>query len=496
MKTNKLKHLVSGAAGDSVLFMAVRVVTILVTFVVTRMLSDWFSVSEYGTYSQIMLIVSTVSNVTILGMMDGINFFYGREKDFVKREKYIATIFAIHAIVSALTSTLILLLTVPISQYFKNADLKGLIVFAALLPILQNTISMLQILFISVGKAKTIAFRNLLVSFAKLLFVLTSCYLFNNIIIVLIAHLFIDTIQTIYFFIVLKKNDVNINIFKSDFSLAREIITYCVPMAMYTILNSINRDCDKYIISAFTSTEELAIYSNASKLLPFDIVMTSLCTILLPYITKYISNREYKQTVDLYKVFLELSYTSTGILAAGALCVAPELMRFLYTEKYLAGINVFCIYLIVDTIRFLNITLIMSASGRTKTIMYVSLGTFVTNIVLNILFFRWLGFEGPAIATLFITFVNGIIILGLSAKALETTIWKMFDWKYFVCFWSEVFAVTLIVSLFKKILVMLGFNYIINLIVCYFVFALIMLVINYKRVSKDIGFISVQKHPN
>lgn len=137
-------------------------------------------------------------------------------------------------------------------------------------------------------------------------------------------------------------------------------------MAVYTALNTINRDCDKYIIAAMTNTETLAVYTNASKKLPFDLITSSFITVLLPKITRLISNKEEQETVKVYRAFLEFSYSSTIILACGAIAAAPQLMNLLYTEKYLSGISIFVVYILVDIMQFTNITLILSASGKTK----------------------------------------------------------------------------------------------------------------------------------
>ena len=60
----------------------IKLVTIALSFVVTRLLSQFLSKHDYGTYSQILLIVSTVTSVTILGMADGVNYFYcSRQED-------------------------------------------------------------------------------------------------------------------------------------------------------------------------------------------------------------------------------------------------------------------------------------------------------------------------------------------------------------------------------------------------------------------------------
>ena len=456
----------------------------------TRLLSKHFSVFDYGTYSQILLLTTTISSLTILGMMDGINFFFCKEKNEIKRNTYVSTIFALQCIISAIVSIGILVCTVPISKYFDNSSLKSLMIYAALLPILQNMISLLQIMFLAIGKAKQIAIRNLIVSLLKFSTIFIACYVFDNIAVMLFAQVITDFLQVVYFITVLRKNNCYINVFKYDLKIVKEILKYCIPMAMFTVIKSLNRDCNKYIISAFTDTETLAIYTNASKLLPFDIIMTSFCTVLLPYITRYISQKNYNLTQKLYRAFLEVSYISTTILAAGAICVAPELMKFLYTEKYLSGIYIFIIYILVDIFSVLNITLILSAAGKTKKIMFVSLGVFGLNIALNFAFFFMFGIIGPALATLIVTIVQGVIILSLASKIIGVTKFKMFDFKYLIVFLIELGAFGILMYALRNILVKYNVPYMVVLISVYGLFCLILGLLNYKRIFKNLHTIN------
>lgn len=465
-------------------------VTLVFSLIMTRILSGYFSVHDYGTYAQIILITGTVSSLTILGMMDGINYFFCKEQETDKREKYVSTIFFLQFLVSCFASLIVLIGATPISLYFENKEVKKLIVFAALLPGLQNMISLLQIMFIAIGKARHIAIRNLIVSVLKLIAVLLACYLFDNIVIVLIFQGLTEIGQIIYFIFSLRKNNCNFNLFHFDKTLFKEIFKYCIPMAMFTIVKSLNRDCDKYVIAAFTNTETLAIYTNASKQLPFDIIMTSFCTILLPYITRYISQKEYRVTQELYKAFLELSCISTTILAVGAICVSPELMRFLYTDKYLSGLSIFIVYICIDILSVFNITLLLSAAGKTKTIMWISFGAFSANLGLNIVLYHFMGLIGPAIATLAVTILQGLIILSFSVREIRTNILSVFNAKFCIVFLAELFIVGTIIYSIKQLLLMLVPSSFLIMCVCYTLYIVPLFLCNVNRLKKNLKIIN------
>ena len=438
----KVKRLQWGTSGDAIFLIFIKLVTIALGFTVTRLLSEYLSVYDYGTYSQILLVVSTVTSLTILGMMDGVNYFYGTQPDSREREEYISTVFALQVGVTAGAGCLVMLLSAPLCRYFDNPDLKKLMIFAASLPMLQNLLNMFQVLLVSVGKARLLALRNLVVSLARLGAVLLVILVIQDVRVILLTTFLLDAGQILLFWRILRRSGCSLRLKSVNRHLVGEILRYCVPMGVFTAISALNRDCDKYLIALMTDTRTLAVYTNASKILPFDIVMTSFCTVLIPHITRRVAQRDMTGAAALYRLFLEIALLSTGTLCCGALAASPQLMELLYTAKYAEGLPVFCIYILVDLLRFTNITLVLSAAGKASRLMCYGLVTLAMNAVLNYVFFRWMGMCGPAAATLLVTLIMGLLIMGTGAKVLDTSLGKLFDWKVLAVFSLESLVLT------------------------------------------------------
>lgn len=437
MTMNK-KKLLNGTSADAIFLMIVKVISTAVSLVITRLLSQYLSVQDYGTYSQILLIISTVSSLTILGLMDGANFFYCSIKDEERRTAFVSTMFALECTVGSIAGGIVWAFKNAIASGFENSDIKGLILFAVILPLLQNLLWMLQILMISVGKAKWIAIRNLILAFARLTAVIIVVTIVKNVAVVLMTTLFIDIAQLIVFTITLNHNQCPIKIKSVDFRLTSEILKYCLPMAVFVALNSLNRDIDKYVIALLTDTETLALYANASKALPLDIITTSFCTVLQPKLTRMINLGERKKAAETYKTFLELAFVSTTMFCSGIIAAAPQVIRLLYSEKYLDGLGIFCVYILVDMLRFTNVSMILSAAGKTKKLMLMSIGALGANCILNLVLYQIVGIIGPAIATVTVTVTFGIVMLYFNAKELETSIAKFFDIPFMTKFIIEI----------------------------------------------------------
>ena len=74
--------------------------------------------------------------------------------------------------------------------------------------------------------------------------------------------------------------------------------------------------------------------------------------------------------------------------------------------------------------------------------MCYSLGALGMNLVLNVVFYHWMGICGPALATLATTFVMGLLILRSGAAVLEISLRKLFDGKKLLVFLLESLALT------------------------------------------------------
>ena len=260
----KLRRIDGNAAGDAALLALVRLMTMCLSLITTRILSTYLTTFAYGTYSQVLLIVSTTASLTTFGLIDAINFYYCGTTDPEKCESYVATILTLQCCIGAFAGLLIVLLAGPICKYFGNPELRQYLVFAAILPLLQNGISLLQVLFVSVGKARQLAVRNLVISLAQLACAVMAGMYLKRIQLILAVSVALNGGQILFFLWSLKSSGCRIRPASCDFRLTKAILKYSIPMAVFTLVNAVNRDMDKYLISAVSDTETLAIYSNAA----------------------------------------------------------------------------------------------------------------------------------------------------------------------------------------------------------------------------------------
>lgn len=482
--SNALKKGLNGVASDSIILIIVRIVTMVLGMVVAKIMAVNFSPTQNGTYNQANLIQNTVTSLTILGLVDAVNFYYNRGYSLEKTKNYVATIFNIQYLIGIISAVLIIAVQTPLVVFYghNNEELRGVLYFSAFLPLLANLTSMITTLFIAIGKAKGIAIRNFFVSLFQLLAVWLACRIFKDVKIVFIAYVISYVVQLVYFYWIFKKNAFLIKVTDGRMKYVKSILKFSIPIGIAVLVNALSRDMDKYVVNFYAQNEEvIGMYGFASKVLPFDVIAASFMTVMVPILTRSIAKEDYGNATNYFKMYLRVGIIFTWLIIAGFFVCSREFYLTLYDEKYIDGLNIFIIYLVVDVFRFANATIVLSASGKTAKLMIYSIGSLAINFALNIIFYKLFGLIGPALATLVITLVLYIVLLFEASRLLKTSVIRMFEWKEII-----IILLTLCVACGIELGVKLLFRNVITnpfllLLCCYGIYAVIIFLLNYKR---------------
>lgn len=390
-----------GNSGNSVLLTIVKAFTTISGILSTMIMSHALSLELYGTFSQTNLIVTTATNLTALGLVDAVNYFYNRSNDEKFQRAYINTIIGLQMIIGIIAGILIIALSNGLIGYFNNPMLSSFFWLIAFRPLFANLNVSLQYLQVSIGRVKSVMMRNAGFASLRLIVYIIAAWVLKDITIILIAFLTFEVIITMFFGWTFAKEKFTIMPYRINWNKTKEILWYSIPMGIYVLTNSLCRDIDKMLIGGWYNTDQYAIYANCATLLPFDIVSTSFLTVLVPILTRYFGERDYAHGRILFKNYLKIGYYTAFTFTAACMILSKEMVLFLYGEKYLSGQPIFILYTIVDMVKFANMSIVLSASGQTKTLMACSLVALIANAGCNVLFYHIFGFIGPAIATVF-----------------------------------------------------------------------------------------------
>lgn len=483
------KKTFQGLSWDSIFLMFVKVITIIISIIITKILSTTLSLTEYGTYSEANIIVTIGTSIIVLGLGDGLNYFFNSNASDKKEVKqaYVNTIFVIEIVLGIIFSLLIIIFRDFISNIFSNALLSTVLIIISFKPVLDNLIYLFQILYVSIGKAKVIAFRNFIISIIKLVIIIVVIYLTRDIAWIFACLILLDIFQLLVFNIHFGKVSFFVNPFKYSLKLIKPILKYSIPMGIYAIVNVLTRETDKLVISILSDTETLAIYSNCSKILPFDIVGISFATVLMPHIMNCVSRKDKEKSEYIFSNYLKIGYYSTWILASAVLITYEQMILFLYSEEFIVGKYVFIIYIIDSMIKFASVHLILAANKNTKELLIYACLTLLVNLLLNIALYYPFGMLGPAIATLVSSIFYMILMFRKSTQIIGIKMNKAFDFKEL-----SIFIITLVITgvglfFFNKMLISYEINEILSMIITIGLLIVINLLINFKRILKTLN---------
>ncbi|MBQ2848485.1 MAG: polysaccharide biosynthesis protein [Clostridia bacterium] len=413
---------------NAVKLTAAKVITLAIGMISSMLLSRFRTLTEYGTYSQLLMVINLASSLFMLGLPNCINYFLGKAKSDEERSQFLSVYYTLSTILSVIVGLILVLATPLLEMYFKNSLIKNFWYFLSVYPWTRVVMSSTENLLIAYNKNNMLMLYKFLNSAALLGAILIVQLLngtFNQYMVLFLA---VEAVFSVWTYVFAKKNALS---FKPSLNieLVKTIFVFSVPIGLASMIGTINIELDKLVITSFFSTEDLALFANASRELPVTIISTSLTAVLMPQVVKLLHNDQKKEAVELWNSATTISFAIICFVSMACLVFAPEVITVLYSEKYIPGVDVFRVYSLVLLCRCTYFGMLLNATGKTRFILYSSIGTLVLNMILNYTCYRLFGFVGPAIATLAATATMQLIQLVYTSKVVSVPFSKIFPWK-------------------------------------------------------------------
>lgn len=421
-----------------------RVITLMITLVSSMLLSRFRTLTEYGTYSQLIVIVTLMVSVFSLGLPNSTNYFLARADTREEKREFLSVFYTLCTLLCMLMATVAPFVAPLFSRYFDNPHILDYIYFLAIYPWTQLTVSNISnvlVVYNKTVKLLTVNIINAAVSVVAIIIVQLLSLDFSAYMKLFLSGEIAISIW-IYAIVYRLEGSIKPTIKKRWL---REILVYSIPIGFASLISTINIEIDKLMIGNFFDTETMAIYTNSAKELPFYVFATALTAVILPQITIELKRKEIKRVISLWSKAVELSYLVIAFCVMACIVFAPQIITILYSEKYLAGVSVFRIYSLSLILKTTYFGMILNASGKTKFVLYSSIISLILNCVLNYSLFLFFGIIGPAIATVVSISVIAVFQLQYSAKILNVGFCEIFPW-------SKLAKITLLNCIFGVVL--------------------------------------------
>ena len=423
-------------AADAVKLTTSKVITMLISMISAMLLSRFRTLEEYGTYSQLLLVINLVTTILMLGLPNSINFFLARAENDKERRVFLSVYYTISTVLGLFTGLVLVLSTPLIVDYFRNPFIKDFMYFFAVYPWSMIILSSIENVLIVYHRTNFLMVFRIMNSVALLFIIFIVELLGWGFPAYMGMFVFVEGVFALSVYSIVGKISEGLTI-SVDKRLIKGVLEFSIPVGLASVIGVLNIQLDKMVIGKFFSVEEIAIYTNAAREMPVTIIASSLTAVLMPQIARLLKENKSKEAVNIWGDSIILSYTLICFISLGLFVFAPEVISLLYSKKYLPGVEVFRIYSLVLLLRATYFGMMLNAIGKTKFIFYSSLASLGVNLLLNYVFYRVLGFVGPAIAT-FIS-ISMIQLYQLIATAINIKI----ELKY-IFPWKDVGVITVI----------------------------------------------------
>ena len=410
---------------DSLILTISQFMVLGINMLNVMLLSRFRTLEEYGTYSQIIMVCTIAITFFSAGFSQCINYFLGKSKTEQEKQKFVKNYYSIVTCVGTVAGLLTLAILPAIEKYFGNPLVSRYWYVLLFYPISNIINSGVDRFFIAYRKSKgLLAFRvchSLIILSETVLAVCLNLSFFRYMIIYTVSEMVFSSF--VYLWI---KMLIGVTPFGFDKTIVKDILKFAVPMAIASLVGTINIELDKFVVGGLVNTETMAIYTNAAKELPVYIFSTSISSVTMPFVVKKISNNKNKDAVALWKKSITLSFYLVCFCVCVLFAFAPQIISLLYSDKYLPGVSVFRVYSLALLFRITYYGMALNSLGKTKNILRASIATMVINLVLDIGLYKaldlinpQLALLGPAIATLISVAVMNMYQLHLTKKLLQ-----------------------------------------------------------------------------
>jgi O-antigen/teichoic acid export membrane protein len=406
-----------------------------------------FPKTEYGTFLQIVLISSTAIMFTFFGLPESIYYFFrqtANQRHFVIRNVLFSMFMGL------IVAIIVFCLKNELAHWLNNPLLLKFGWVAPLLILLRTPSRLREIILIAHG--------SLIVNSATTL--LCNLLFYGPLI---IAALFMVSLETLLKVMILVSGielclyfglmswvafhvqtiDLSRDLQKKEISF-KEQFKYAFPIGVSYYIWIIGRQLDQYIVSAFFTPRDFAVYSRGAMKVPFlSSIRYTTDDIMMPEYVSAFRAGDIKAMLSQFHRCLEkvakINFPAFALLFA----IAPSIVTLLYTKEYLEAASILRVYLCFLVTELTGYYVIFNATGKTFYSMYVNIISVLTNIIFSLGLVSIMGPIGAAMATVISQVIMIFICLFQFCKILGVSFGKIFPWKHL----SQLFFVSLAASI-------------------------------------------------
>lgn len=390
----------------------------------------YFSVEQYGKYSQVFLILAFLVALLANALPMGMSYFYGQYKSYSQRQLIFKRFFYTFVVISLIVGCLFYLFAPLVSKWFMNewllqerlliSILIGFTIFNSYFKNYAILTKKLQYYFY----VNVIAFGAMLIMQILLVFNHAKIHMF--LVVFVLAQILVFGMWIIKAFYLLKLKTPAIFVTISEFK-------YILPVTAVGLIGIINELIDQLMVSTMLGPEQMAELKVGSFQIPFISVITvSTTALLIPIFSKMINENKNHEIVKIWREITEKTTVLLVPIFVFSLVFAEQIIGLLFSDKYVSAPLIFQIYALKYFFTVITFGAVMGSIGLQKAWMNNLIVIIILNSVLNYFAISYFGIFGAAIVTAFVWYFGAFLQVIQINKKLDSKFSDYFPWKKYI----------------------------------------------------------------
>jgi O-antigen/teichoic acid export membrane protein len=320
-----------------------KAVALGLSFVLPLILVRSLSLTEFGLYKQVFLLVNTA--ITILPLGFAMSAFYFLPRCENEQGRVVFNIALFHLIVGGLAGLALLVCPGLLEAIFGSRELAGHAHGLALLVFLAVATSVLEIVTIANGEVALAARLIVATYLVKTLLLLGAAWLVPSIEALIAAATLNYLLQTALLFWYLRSRFPRFWA-AGDWPMMRAQLAYALPLGAAAMLSMAQLDLHSYFVARSFDAATFAIYAVGCFQLPFlYIVNESVGAVMIPTVSRLQLENEQGEIVRLVARMMRKLAALYFPLYACLLVTGREFVTVLFTESYRGSWPIFAVNL-------------------------------------------------------------------------------------------------------------------------------------------------------
>lgn len=417
-----------------------RIVTTVIDLAIAIATIQLLSKTDFAVIIYLLMIHEVVRNLATLGFPDSVFYFFERVSGTAKRAFVTQTSLLLS--VSAIIAGAVILLISYIAPYILTEwdlasieQVQYLLPFVALVTICEIPTWPVTNILLALDRQRDSAWYEMITSlltFSLLVGPLALGYGLDIAVYGLVAYGLIRFVGSmIWMKIVLPEGKLS----DSEISVKRQV-NFSIPLGLSALVNKINRNVDKFIVSILLPVTAYAEYAIGAQEVPIiRVIPFAVGSVLISRYVEFQLESKKEELLDLWYRGVEKVSLMVIPLTIMSIIIAPDLISIIAESEgtsYQNAVLPFQIYNLIVLIRVTHYGSILQAFGDTKGVFYLSVNLIIANIILSVPLTMMYGINGTAFGTLIANFYNWYITLRRIGGHMELPTYKVLPFPFYL----------------------------------------------------------------